>query len=226
VESSAGRAGLMWSLSDVACGCSLGSSLQFDEFDEVGAEPPCRAPGAGGCRLAGVTMSTRSADRRRSSSLMYRPAMIVLPAPGSSASKNRSFDCGGTTRRPRRAGEVGVERSTPPARRTRAGTQHVSGGARPGGYASTTHSPNPSPNSSTAAPTTGHHDVANLPTRNPSPSATFDEQKARLSVSADTELSKPLPQQLRQGWHRPARRAGPGILLPQSARLPSATNLE
>ena len=41
-------------------------------------------------RLPGATIRQRSKSPRMISSLMYSPAMIVLPAPGSSASRNRS----------------------------------------------------------------------------------------------------------------------------------------
>jgi hypothetical protein len=38
----------------------------------------------------GTTMSTRSASPRKRSSLRSRPAMMVLPAPGSSARRKRT----------------------------------------------------------------------------------------------------------------------------------------
>ena len=41
-------------------------------------------------QAAGAMMSIRFRSPRSMSSLAYRPAMIVLPAPGSSASRNRS----------------------------------------------------------------------------------------------------------------------------------------
>ena len=42
-----------------------------------------------GGKLAGVITRMRSPARRRMSSFMYSPAMIVFPAPGSSASRKR-----------------------------------------------------------------------------------------------------------------------------------------
>ncbi len=42
----------------------------------------------------GVTIRQRRTSSRSSSSLTYSPAMIVLPAPGSSASKKRSGERG------------------------------------------------------------------------------------------------------------------------------------
>ena len=42
-------------------------------------------------RLAGQTMSIRSTKPRSLSSLMRRPAMMVLPAPASSARRNRTL---------------------------------------------------------------------------------------------------------------------------------------
>ena len=45
-------------------------------------------------RLAGVTMSARSHNPRSLSSFRSRPAMMVFPAPGSSASRKRTLAFG------------------------------------------------------------------------------------------------------------------------------------